>query len=225
MSSVAISSSVAFAARSSAVINNNEISDEEVSFINKLIRAHRLLERYRDITDISIFLQIDFAINFFLINFSSIFNFNFISFMKSRQKKLNELLEKDVFEVVFIHFISKDTRIFNSRFVNEIKNIETTNVYEKSRLVVQIYNDREKATILIQASTIQRMSQRLILALTVSLSHLDLYLRDITQIYVQSTTFFSRQFYVRSSIEIELSNESILKVLKSLYDVSKADVH
>ena len=171
-------------------------------------------------TNISIFLQIDFTINFFSFSI-----FNLTSFMKSRQKKLNELLEKNVFKIVFIQFISKDIRIFNSRFVDKIKHIKIANVYEKSRLIIQIYNDRKKTNIFTQVSIIQRMSQRFILALIASSSHLNLYLRDITQTYVQFTTFFNQQFYVRSSIEIELSNESILKMLKSLYDVSKADVH
>ena len=36
----------------------------------------------------------------------------------------------------------------------------------KNQLVVQAYSDQEKATILTQAPTIQRMIQRLILALT-----------------------------------------------------------
>ena len=38
------------------------------------------------------------------------------------------------------------------------------------------------------------------------MSHLGLYLRNITQAYVQSTTFLNRQFYVRPPAEIEQSS-------------------
>lgn len=35
-------------------------------------------------------------------------------------------------------------KIFNSRFVNEIKNIKTHTIFEKFKLIVQTYNDRDK---------------------------------------------------------------------------------
>ena len=94
---VTTSSLAASAARSLIVIDNDEISDEKVSTINKFTRTHWLSKRYKNMTDISIFLQIDFAIN----SFSSS-TLNFTSLMKSRQKELNELLEKDVFKIIFI---------------------------------------------------------------------------------------------------------------------------
>src|ERR1700759_188323 len=62
--------------------------------------------------------------------------------------------------------------------------------YEKSRLVIQAYNDEGKEMILTQSPTIQRASQRLIIALAPSLlkfpQKIKLFLRDITQAYVHS---------------------------------------
>ena len=98
-----------------------------------------------------------------------------ISFVKSRKKKINELFEKNCFEIVSTFDMSHGVRIFNSQFVNEIKNISTIDVYEKSCLVMQIYNDNDKTKILTQTSTIQRMNQRFILTLTVNMSHLDFF--------------------------------------------------
>lgn len=89
-------------------------------------------------------------------------------------------MENSVFWVISILQMSRNTRIFNSRFVYEVKNIGMTAAYKKSSLVVQAYNNPEKETILIQAPTIQQMSQRLILALVAIHPHLDLFLRDIT---------------------------------------------
>ena len=67
-------------------------------------------------------------------------------------------------------------RIFNSRFVDEIKNERTATAFEKLRLVVQAYNNHSKEEILTQSPIIQRMSQRLILTLAAYMPQYDLYL-------------------------------------------------
>jgi hypothetical protein len=82
---------------------------------------------------------------------------------------------------------------------------------------------------LTQSPTIQRVSQRLILCLAAIYPDKRLYLRDISQAYVQSTTNLNRQFYIRPPTELKaqlgLGNNSILKVLKPLYGVPEAGNH
>ena len=56
------------------------------------------------------------------------------------------MLEKGVFEVATT--VPEGTRIFNSRFVDEVKNKGTDKALNKSRLVVQAYHDQEKHTVL-----------------------------------------------------------------------------
>src|SRR5437764_3151099 len=56
-------------------------------------------------------------------------------------------------------------------------------------------------------------------------SNTNLYLRDISQAYVQSTTNLNREFYVRPPQELEIDKDSILKVLKPLYGVPEAGNH
>ena len=143
----------------------------------------------------------------------------------SRQKELNGLLEKGVFEVVNMTDIPQGVRIFNSRFVDEIKNAGTDKAFEKSRLVVQAYNDHEKELVLTQSPTIQRVSQRLVLALSAILPDASLYLRDISQAYVQSNTRLNRDFFVRPPRELKLGEGLILKVVKPLYGVPEAGNH
>jgi hypothetical protein len=167
--------------------------------------------------------------------FSSIANviFNIISvdssFTAFRQKEIVDLLEKDVFLSVNKKNVSANIRIFNSRFVNEVKNPDTEKAFEKFRLVIQAFNDQNKTLVLTQSSIIQRISQRLIICLAASLSQMKLYLRDITQIYVQFRFNLNRDFYVQSFSELSklmrIFSECILKVIKSLYDVSEADNH
>jgi hypothetical protein len=123
------------------------------------------------VVDISIYLQEDAPLTQYRI---------------SRQKELTGLLEKGVFEIVKLIDVPKGTRLFNSRFVDEIKNPGTDSAFEKSRLVVQAYNDNEKELVITQSPTIQRVSQRLILCIaTIKIKdNIHLYLRDISQVYI-----------------------------------------
>ena len=181
-------------------------------------RSRKLSLRFRNFeTDISIFLQSD-SQNDQQDQAPG-------PFVKSRKKKINELFEKGCFEIVLASDVFQGVRIFNSRFVNEIKNINTIDAYEKSRLVMQTYNDQNKAEMLIQTPTIQRMNQRFILILTVNMSHLGFFLRNISQAYVQSTISLTRQFFIRSSVELNFKDDFILKVIKSFYEVPKTEVH
>ena len=76
-----------------------------------------------------------------------------------------------------------------------------------------------------QSPTTQQMSQQPILALAACIQQYDLYLRVISQTYVQSTTHFNREFYVRSLQELGLQSDSILKIIKPQYGVPKAGNH
>ncbi|SLM34983.1 conserved hypothetical protein [Lasallia pustulata] len=53
----------------------------------------------------------------------------------------------------------------------------------------------------------------------------NLYLRDISQAYIQSTTFLNRDFFVRPPAKLKLQEGSILKVIKPLYGVPEAGNH
>jgi hypothetical protein len=97
-----------------------EFEDDSAS-LTRSFRTKRLFMRYQNVADILVFLQND--------------QFN-LTFVNSRRKEINDLLEKRVYELITIDKVSKDVRIFNSRFVDEIKHSETSQAYEKSRLVI-----------------------------------------------------------------------------------------
>ena len=121
--------------------------------------------------------------------------------------------------------VPKTTRIFRTRFVDLTKNEGTNKAIEKSRLVVQAFNDQGKQNILTQAPTIQRASQRLILAIAPSITNANVYLRDISQAYTQSTTAMLRNIYVRAPTEMELPPNKILRVARPLYGIPEAGTH
>ena len=69
------------------------------------------------------------------------------------------------------------------------------------------------------------MSQRFILALVVNMSHLGLFFKNTFQVYVQSIISLARKFFIRPSIELEFKEGTILKIIKSLYEISEAGTH
>lgn len=154
-------------------------------------------------------------------------------FTVSRQKEVLGLVEKRVFIIVNRENVPSNACIFNSQFVDEIKNAGTDKAFEKSCLVVQAYNDSNKNLVLIQLSTIQWVSQRLIVCLAATLQNdtIKLYLRDVTQVYVQSTSNLNCNFYICPPHELATilglipSSDNVLKVIKPLYGVPEAGNH
>jgi hypothetical protein len=207
--------------------HQNNLSAQPLEIISppataRSTRARRLSLRYQNFADIIVFLQDDDPHSNQFENPS----FPTPIFAESRRKEITDLLEKRVFELITIDAVLRNVRIFNSRFVDEIKHPDTADAYEKSRLVVQAYNDHDKTLVLIQSPTIQRMSQRIILALAAcTMPDCHLYLRDITQAYVQSKTPLNRQFFIRPPPELNLSKDSILRVVKPLYGVPETGAH
>jgi hypothetical protein len=196
-------------------VENQDLAPE---IQTKLTRTRRLSLRYQNFADITVFLQDEVDSSFVSILTST--------FAESRRKEINDLLKRQVFEIITISEVLKNVRIFNSRFVDEIKHSDISQAYEKSRLMIQTYNDHEKTLMLTQASIIQRMSQRIILVIAASTSeNHHLYLKDITQIYTQSKSLLNRMFFIRSPPDLNLSNDAILRIIKPLYDVSKAKAH
>lgn len=150
-------------------------------------------------------------------------------FEEARTTEIDGLIATGVFR-----FIQHDpikhagVRIFSSRFVDEVKG-KTTVPYEKSRLVIQCFGDDGKLEILTQSPTIQRVSQRLIIALAPSLilRGLRLLVRDITQAYTQASTLLQRLILSRPPRELQdqLPKGTLLWILKALYGIPEAGTH
>lgn len=150
-------------------------------------------------------------------------------FEASDQKEIDDLVGRGVFSFeLFDSTVHRGFRIFKSRMVREVKG-KTMVPYEKSRLVVQGYNDEGKQEILTQSPTIQRSSQRLILALAPALLHegMSVELRDITQAYPQAQTELFRTVLAHLPKELitKYPEGTIIRVIKPLYGIAEAGVH
>ncbi|KAI0996915.1 hypothetical protein K3495_g11268 [Podosphaera aphanis] len=150
-------------------------------------------------------------------------------FENSRKQEIDGLIARGVFELIsWDRKLLDSVKIFKSRFVDEIKGKGTATPYEKSRLVIQAYHDDEKVEILTQAPTIQRASQRLIMALAPSLSDsCRIYIRDISQAYIQSTTKLNRLILAKPPKEIAMSinQNTLMRLIKPLYGIPEAGTH
>ena len=67
-----------------------------------------------------------------------------ILYAESRRKKINELLNKNFFDVLLLIEVFSEIKLFNFRFVDEIKNLEISTAFEKFRLMIQTFNDQKK---------------------------------------------------------------------------------
>jgi hypothetical protein len=236
---------IAFVSKSSIISQLNDqfvVSNQESEFEIFSNSFKRDRDRFRKYLASTAYLSFVFntivdlaldliSISLFVVAFKldSIVHIAFSHFAAFRQKKINDLIEKNVFQSINKNDVSFDVRIFNSRFVDEIKHFDIDKAFEKSRLVMQMFNDQNKNLILIQSSIIQRINQRLIVCLIVVFLNMNLYLRNIIQTNVQSITSLNRDFFVRSFVELikhfDIASNSILKMIKSLYDVFEIDNH
>ncbi|KAI0999081.1 hypothetical protein K3495_g9115 [Podosphaera aphanis] len=150
-------------------------------------------------------------------------------FKISRKKEIDDLITQPVFDVIQEATVTPGKRIFNARMVDAVKYNDST-PYEKSRLVIQAFNDFGKSKVLTQSPTIQRNSQRLVMSLAPSLflnKNFKIMLRDITQAYIQSSTNLNRRFLARSPRQIAhlFPPGAILLMMKPLYGIPESGNH
>ena len=152
-------------------------------------------------------------------------------FEASDKLEIDSLLKRGVF--LFEEHnrsIHGTDRIFSSRMVQEVKGLGTDTPYEKSRLVIQGYGDSDKELILTQSPTLQRASQRLILAIAPTLMKdfgFNIWVRDVTQAYTQSQTCLARPILARIPPQMRYNHPegTIMRVIKPLYGIAEAGTH
>ncbi|CZS95546.1 related to TY1B TY1B protein [Rhynchosporium graminicola] len=143
----------------------------------------------------------------------------------SRRKEIDGLIAAGIFELVHKDELPAGARVFNAKFIDQTKFEGTQKAYEKSRLVVQAYNDSGKNQVLTTSPTIQRVSQRLLLVYAVMHPEFKVYSRDITQAYTQSTSHLIRDFFVRPPKEILAWLHWFLRCVGPMYGVPESANH
>ena len=130
--------------------------------------------------------------------------------------------------------IQSSTQVFNSHFVNDIKDPYTDKAYKKSCLVVHTYNNKKKNLVLMHLPKIPEVSQGIGSYLAAIIQNNDndnirFYLRDIRQAYIEIASNLNLNFYIRplSKLisQLSASFDSIVKVMKPLYCEPEANNH
>jgi hypothetical protein len=146
------------------------------------------------------------------------------------QTKINGFIGRGIFRFEQYNLIKHDgIRIFKSRIINEIKGKGTNKSYEKSRFMIQGYNNDGKFLMFTQSPTIQRFSQRILLAITPALLRkgMFLWLRNVTQAYTQSENPLQRTILAELPKQIRNLHPkgTIIMVVKHLYGVAEAGAY
>lgn len=135
--------------------------------------------------------------------------------VRSGQDEMNGLLEEGTFKMVRAKDVPDGTRVFGSRFIDEVKRAGEM-LRRNSRLVAQNYIDEDARRIGTKAPTIQRFSQRTLLSLAVSFPSAELFSRDVTQAYIQATKPLERPFFIKAPSEMCLPADAVILVVKPL---------
>jgi len=143
----------------------------------------------------------------------------------ARTKEIAGLLRRGTFEIVPIADVPARTRIYKLKFVDTEKVGPNQERYIKSRLVAQNYRDAGAATIPTRSPTVTRWAQRLLLLLAALFPELDVYLRDISQSYTQSTSALQRNVYLRPPADFGLIEGFVLRAALPLYGIPESGLH
>lgn len=133
-------------------------------------------------------------------------------------------MKNDTFRVVNRSSVPEGLRIYGTRLIDAIKTVDGK-AFQKSRLVAQNYRDYAATEIATKSPTISRMWQRVLLALSASYPEYELYLRDISQAYVQSKFNLDRLVYLKPPKELGIGKEKVLLLLKPLYGIPESGLH
>lgn len=120
--------------------------------------------------------------------------------------------------------VREGTRIFNFRFISELKKA-VKRLRLMSILIEQIYCSEWAACIATKSPKIQRFTQRVIMSVADSEKKTHLYTKYITQSYVHSRTELERTVYMQLLPEMGLPDDVVLKAVKAFYEIPESGLH
>lgn len=132
-------------------------------------------------------------------------------------------MNKGFFTLVSEHKVN-GCRIYESRFVDEIKHTGTFDASTRSRPVVITYNEYQHRLLSV-ASTVENSLQQLKLAVFEIFSDFLIFMREISQAHTKLKTKISRLIYLRPPSIFNTPCEMILCVDRPLYGLSETGLH
>lgn len=106
-------------------------------------------------------------------------------------------------------------RIYGSRFVDYVKLEGTPGAYEKSRFIIQGFDDEQD--LLTHAPKVMRASQRLLISIAPCDKKLKIKTRDVDQAFAQAKSKLRRKVYVRPSPVLGYPKYFLFAVIYPIY--------
>lgn len=104
-------------------------------------------------------------------------------------------------------------------FVITIKDVETDNPIYKARYVMHGHKDRDKSSLVHDATTANQSSTKMLVSIA-ALFGFRLWTEDVSQAYVQSASKLLRDVYLKPSKELEIPGNCLVKLLRPLYGLA-----
>ena len=104
----------------------------------------------------------------------------------TKKKEIRNLLERGTFKVILKEDIPTDANVLPGGVVLAIKSAEDGEIKFKARYVIGGHRDKEKNMMVHTATTLQRQSIQLLLALA-NIHDFDIWTSDVRQAYLQSS--------------------------------------
>lgn len=146
-------------------------------------------------------------------------------FTHAKQIEVEGLKKRRIWSVVNKKDVDENANILGGRFVLTLKNLGTPNETPKVRFVAQSYNDREKTSMVHDASTLRFSSIRVVISVA-NILGVRLFSHDVTQAYLQSREKLSRKVYIQPKTEdlatFGLKDGDLLELQKPLYGLCDA---
>ena len=143
------------------------------------------------------------------------------SFDQAKRDEIEGLIERGTFRLVLRADTERTANIIPSRFVLAIKTSDDGTEVYKARFVLGGHRDKEKSSLVHNATNLRASSIRMLVALATAFGF-DIWSTDINQAYLQSASELKRDVFIKPNM-LELGTDELIQIVKPLYGLPESE--